>query len=325
MMRLVLLITALILHPLSGRVGAEERGSGEGNRANHSSPITGLRIASDGSTVIDCSQAGIRIRNWADLSIRRTIAPPFSQIHDIMLSANESELFAVGGEPGESGSVICWSCPEGNIRWKRQISDDVSYALDASADGETIAVAAHDHNVYLLSARDGAARTVLSGHSRPVTSVAFIGENTLISGSLDHSIRVWNPTTGKIVRSLTNHTQPVTGLAVRPDSGTGLPMVVSCGEDKTVRLWQPTIGRLVRFCRLSVPVNAVTFDRSGTAVIAGCRDGRIYSVRIDTLETRTFETRSNSWINCIAAHPQEDAAVAGMSGGTVKKLQLSSR
>ncbi|MEO2014082.1 MAG: hypothetical protein ABGZ53_06890 [Fuerstiella sp.] len=285
-------------------------------------PVTCLYISADGEHVIDGSQAGIRIRRWHDLAVEAEHSIPCAQIHDCRISTDQSRLVVVGGDPGQTSFVGVYSWPDVSKIWSRQFGEDVLYAGSFTQSGEVLALAGHDHGVYLVDADNGKPRSLLRGHSKPVTDVRMLkGSRTLLSCSIDQTIRVWNYQTGSIVRSLNNHTRPVTAMAVRPVAE-GLPMVASVGEDRTVRLWQPTIGRLVRFCRLKSPANALTWTNTGDRIIAGCRDGRIYSIVADTLEVSTYAGISSGWVNCIAAHPQQLAVVVGTSVGKVKKVLL---
>ena len=65
-----------------------------------SPPVTALTTTKDGRHLLECSQLGIRLRNWADFHVSKSITPPIPQLHDVSLSADESVLFACGGEPG---------------------------------------------------------------------------------------------------------------------------------------------------------------------------------------------------------------------------------
>jgi WD40 repeat protein len=52
-----------------------------------------------------------------------------------------------------------------------------------------------DNNVHVLSAADGAALAVLKGHSAPVTGVWAAGVGSVVSGSGDGTVRMWDIST----------------------------------------------------------------------------------------------------------------------------------
>lgn len=287
--------------------------------------ITCMVITSDGRTVIDGSQSGVRIRDWTDLAVKHTLTVACRHVHDVVLSTDETRIAVVGGNPGESAWVGMYSWPGRDLIWSQSFSDDVAYAGSFSQSGTTLAVACHDHSVALMTADAGTAKTVLKGHSRPVTGVTFLrDETTLLSCGLDQSLRVWDCDRGTVVRSLTNHTQSITSLVMQPNLGNAMPMVATGSEDKTVRLWQPIIGRLVRFQRLSSPVTALAWYPDGTALVVGCHDGMLRVVQADTLQTTEYAANVDTWITTVAVHPTEFKALIGDANGNLTKVPLFS-
>lgn len=285
--------------------------------------ITCAVITSDGRTVIDGSQSGVRIRDWKNLAVEHTLTVACRHVHDVALSRDETRLVVTGGNPGESAWVGMYSWPGRDLIWSHKFSDDVAYAASFSPSGTTLAVACHDDTVALLAAETGNTKAVLKGHSRPVAAVAFLRDDTtLLSCGLDQSLRVWDVDRGTIVRSLTNHTQSITCLAVQPSEGNSNPMVATGSEDKTVRLWQPIIGRLVRFQRLSSPVTAVAWTPDGAALVAGCQDGMLRVIRADTLQTTERAATTDSWITAVAVHPTESTVLIGDGNGNLTKVSI---
>ena len=56
----------------------------------------------------------------------------------------------------------------------------------------------------------------LSGHQHHVTCLALgSDDNTIISGSKDKSVRVWNLKLGNLVKTLEGHTATVTCVAIQ--------------------------------------------------------------------------------------------------------------
>ena len=75
---------------------------------------------------------------------------------------------------------------------------------------------------------------VLRGHKGPVTCVSLSGDGLrALSGSTDHTVRVWDVSGQKCVGVLEGHTKTVWGVAM---SGDGRRAVSGC-YDHTVRVW----------------------------------------------------------------------------------------
>jgi len=73
----------------------------------------------------------------------------------------------------------------------------------------------------------------LTGHTDEVYSVALSADGlTLVSGSRDQTIKVWNLSTGQAVRTLTGHTDAVISVAISADGQT----LVSGSSDTTVKV-----------------------------------------------------------------------------------------
>lgn len=78
---------------------------------------------------------------------------------------------------------------------------------------------------------------VLTGHSHRVYCLQFSG-NTLVSGSDDHSIKVWNVEQARCTNTFIGHTRAVRTLQFA-DDGT----LVSGSYDKTVKVWDMQTGK----------------------------------------------------------------------------------
>ena len=283
-----------------------------------SAPITCMAITRDGERLIDGSQSGVRIRTWDGLRIEKLMPPSCLQIHDLRLSPDESSLVVVGGNPAEHAVVEMYSWPELKTVWKKTFSDDVMYSATFSLTKKWLAVAGHDHRVYLLDTSSGDIIRIMTGHSKPVTGVVFLPDgNVLMSCSVDQTIRVWNAQDGTVVRSLTNHTQAVNELVPSTRRIEPLSMVASVSDDRTIRFWQPTIGRMVRFKRLKSPVTAAAWSTGGQRVFAGTRDGHLHGVTVDSLETSSIADIADGRIYCVATHPSGSTIAVGTSNGNV--------
>ena len=57
--------------------------------------------------------------------------------------------------------------------------------------------------------------------------------NTIATASGDHTVRLWDTTTGTLINTLKGHTHVVHSVAYSPDGNT----IATGSGDKTVRLW----------------------------------------------------------------------------------------
>ncbi|MFN9732987.1 MAG: NACHT and WD repeat domain-containing protein, partial [Microcystis sp.] len=86
-------------------------------------------------------------------------------------------------------------------------------------------------------------RNRLEGHDNYVQSVNFSPDGkTLVSGSADKTIKLWNVETGQEIRTLKGHDDSVYSVNFSPDGKT----LVSGSEDNTIKLWNVETGQEIR-------------------------------------------------------------------------------
>jgi WD40 repeat protein len=130
----------------------------------------------------------------------------------------------------------------------------------------------------------------IEGHSDSVLSVAISPDGkTLVSGSSDKTIKVWDLEmlillfsleghkvwyleTGILLFSLEGHSGSVNTVAIRPD-GT---MIVSGSSDKTIKVWYLMTGDLQYTLEgHSDSVNTVAISPDGKTIVSGSSDKTI--------------------------------------------------
>jgi WD40 repeat protein len=180
-----------------------------------------------------------------------------------------------------------------------------------------------------LAPAAGPQRYLLLGHSAGVEAVAVTPDGrSIVSGSQDNTVRVWDLASGRPIRTLRGHTNSVSSVAVTSDS----QLVVSGSWDKTARIWNLASGRLVR--TLEDPnerVDAVALTPDNQFVLSGGKDGivRVWDLAsgqlVRTLKCHKVNTHAISHtVNTLAISTDSQLVVSGCSDGTMQLWNLAS-
>ncbi|KAL4746142.1 hypothetical protein BDW72DRAFT_197957 [Aspergillus terricola var. indicus] len=127
----------------------------------------------------------------------------------------------------------------------------------------------------------------LEGHTHWVASLVFTSDGRLLaSGSDDHSIKLWDPTTGDLKQTLNDHSESVVCIALSPDE----KILASASFDQTVKLWDPNTGDLKRtLYDHSDAIRSVTWLNDGL-IVTGSNNHSIKIWNVTTgEEERTLE------------------------------------
>ncbi len=156
-----------------------------------------------------------------------------------------------------------------------------------------------------------AQRSVLRGHNKYVTCVAFSSDGTwLASGSEDKSVRVWDVCTGEQVALLNGHEGWVNSVAFSPD---GL-LLASGSADNTVRLWDTGAARELAVLRgHNNYVTSVTFSPDGSRLASS--SGKLMGTTVDNT-VRLWDAYTGAQLTVLRGHEDHVASVSFSSDGT---------
>ncbi len=117
----------------------------------------------------------------------------------------------------------------------------------------------------------------LKGHTDDVTSIAFFRNRpTLVSGSYDGTVRLWDLNSRSNLETFIGHTDKVYSVAVNPDES----IIASGSDDNTIILWDITTGqpRIIQTNHTN-GVHQLTFSIDGKTLIScGNREDPIIQI-----------------------------------------------
>ncbi|KAI7853135.1 WD40-repeat-containing domain protein [Circinella umbellata] len=144
---------------------------------------------------------------------------------------------------------------KGRVRTTRLISHPHNVVTCLSIDEDKIISGADDHIINIYDAKTLTRRRCLRGHEGGVWALQHVG-NTLVSGSTDRTVRVWNMLNGKCTHVFHGHVSTVRCLQIvmpNKNNEPSQPLIIAGSRDSTIRIW-----------RLPDPENDPPYDHGNT-------------------------------------------------------------
>jgi WD40 repeat protein/tRNA A-37 threonylcarbamoyl transferase component Bud32 len=267
----------------------------------------------------------IKIWNLETGELLRTIAAHSAWVRAIATSPNGQILASCSNDK----TIKFWEWQTGELLQTLAGHSDWVRSVAFSPDGYLLASSSQDKSIRLWRVTTGEPLKTLAGHRHWVTAVSFQPEKpqvrekhatlrqefgrTIVSGSRDKTLQVWNEETGKVRLTLEGHTAPVNAIALTPDGKT----LATGSDDTTIKLWDLETGNLLRtLSNHQGAVNSLAISPDGKTLVSGSHDR---TVKLWNLETATllYTAAHASWVWSVAISPNGKAIVSGCWDGTV--------
>ncbi|BES87509.1 unnamed protein product [Nesidiocoris tenuis] len=192
------------------------------------------------------------------------------------------------------GKLIIWDTWTGNKVQVIPLRSAWVMSVAFAKSGNFVACGGMDNmcTVYDVNNRDGSGASKITrellGYEGFLSSCRFLDDMTLITGSGDMKICIWNLESGAKNLEYEAHAGDVVSISLHPDQSSFLTGSV----DKTCKLWDIRDGKCQQtFFGHTADVNSVCFHPNGFNFVTASEDktARLYDIRSDQ-ELATFES-----------------------------------
>ncbi|GLH02835.1 hypothetical protein R5R35_005130 [Gryllus longicercus] len=201
------------------------------------------------------------------------------------------------------GKLIIWDTWTGNKVQIIPLRSSWVMSVAFAPSGNFVACGGMDNmcTVYDLNNRDstGVAKIVreLMGYEGFLSSCRFIDDKTLVTGSGDMKLCMWDLESGKKTQDFDAHAGDVISISLAPDNQT----YVTGSVDKSCKLWDVREEKCRQtFFGHESDVNSVCFHPSGFSFATGSEDktARLWDIRADQQIAQYAPPNANSGFTC---------------------------
>jgi ribosome assembly protein 4 len=301
------LVVPLTYHPMSlFRVHAVTRSSS--SLTGHTESILAVQFSPDGRNLATGGGDAV-VRTW-DIDTEtphHTLEGHKNWVLVVCWSPDGLKLASAGAD----GTIRIWSPStgqalgkplRGHAKWVTSLS---WRPLHLEPDSRSLVSSSKDGTIKTWDSKTFTAQLSLTSHSAAVTRVIWGGEDILFSCSQDRLVKVWEASSGRLIRNLSGHGHWVNQLSVSTDyrlrTGDFDPLtptsqapnerqavalekyrlvagkgerLVSCSDDFTMFLWSPhkTEKPLTRMTGHQQLVSQVSFSPDGHFIVSASFD-----------------------------------------------------
>lgn len=242
--------------------------------------VTSLSFSPDGQMI--ASASGNTIKLWQDGDLVRTLTGHTDEVTSISFSPSGRYLASASADK----TLKLWrvDMPSASVP-KAQPSNTQTNPQNSDA-AQTLQLSEST-----ASEPEDTSIQTFEGHTDRVTSVNFRADGrVLISGSADHTIKLWRLSDGRVTQTLEGHTDAITQVRFSPKDD---QIAISGSADRTVRIWQLSNDNLpILLDNHQSLVSQVDFSSDGQRLVSASWDGTINLWKRDGTLLKTFPAQT---------------------------------
>ncbi|WP_238009537.1 protein kinase [Dactylosporangium sp. AC04546] len=245
--------------------------------AGHEHMVEAVCLSGDGRRALSSSRDGT-VRLW-DLGTGECLRVMTGNVHmresvPVRFTAGDSQAIVAGRD----GRIRIWDLDTGDLR--HELRGGAAFRALRLGSGDRLAAAARGDMVQLWDLHTGQClHRLRGGFLHTMRSVSLSADGRLaLTGENDEGLRLWDTTTGTVVRTFGGAQNTPDAVALTADGR----VAVSCGYTDFVSVWDATDGRRLRVLdghERGATCLALTPD--GRYVLSGHRDGGLRRWELD--------------------------------------------
>lgn len=180
------------------------------------------------------------------------------------LDISNSGKFFITGQGANSSGLRIWDLE--NLSLIKQIDTGISASWEIIINKSDEQIIVGGEPIIILDATDGSLIRTFNEDRAFSHALAYSkDETTLLTGSNDNLVKLYNTSTGDIIKSYTGHTGHISSVCFNSDES---QIISGSHEENSVIIWDKSTGNNIRTIYRNSPTMSIFSDANGNYIIA---------------------------------------------------------